>query len=78
MAFVASNKNDFWPRAGSPLIGAADATLAPEFDFNGKKRLPPLDVGAYETDGHPENIGWHIQPGFRPVSANFSRDKSTP
>lgn len=77
-AFFAASKNDFWPRAGSPLIGAADATLAPAFDFNGKKRLPPYDVGAYETDGRPENIGWQIQPGFRPVNTTFSRDKSMP
>src|SRR5438046_5887537 len=63
-------KNDLWPRAGSPLIGSADATLAPDLDFNGTKRSPPCDVGAYEADNHEQNIGWRIEPGFRKTNGS--------
>jgi hypothetical protein len=68
-AFADSGKNDFWPRAGSPLIGKADAALVPDLDFNGTKRTAPFDVGAYETDNHTRNIGWRIEPGFRKTNA---------
>lgn len=67
-AFVGAAQSNFWPAASSPLIGAADDAWAPAVDFNGTRRIPPFDAGAYETDGHPQNIGWRIESGFR--SAN--------
>ena len=48
---------DFWPKAGSPLIGTASSTYAPSVDFNADGRVSPFDVGAYETDGATSNPG---------------------
>ena len=45
--------------------------------FNGTKRAPPCDVGAYETDNHEQNIGWRIEPGFRKTSGRSSPSTST-
>jgi MYXO-CTERM domain-containing protein len=56
---------DFWPAAGSPLIGAAAAAQAPAVDFNGTARTSPMDVGAYETNGVAGNPGWAIAQGFK-------------
>jgi hypothetical protein len=56
---------DFWPQTGGPLIGAAAGELAPEADFNGTRRATRYDVGAYQSDGKPENPGWRITPGFK-------------
>lgn len=64
-SFMEPGRQDFWPKAGSTLVGRADATLAPALDFNGTKRAPPFDIGAYETDGASRNPGWPIQPGFK-------------
>ncbi len=64
-AFVDATKNDFWPRAGSPLIGKADATFVPELDFNATKRTTPYDIGAYESNPEQQNPGWLIQAGFK-------------
>ncbi len=50
-AFVAPARRDLWPKGGSPLIGKANAQWAPKLDFNGVERRPPVDVGAYESDG---------------------------
>jgi len=62
-AFAEFAGKNFWPKAGSRLIGRAEAKFAPAVDFNGRVRKAPFDVGAYETDGHAENPGWTIQAG---------------
>ena len=56
---------DVWPKAGSPLLGTANASFAPSLDFNGTARTSPYDVGAYETNGQAANPGWTVQPGFK-------------
>jgi hypothetical protein len=66
LAWWDAMRNDFWPRPGSPLLGKANATLAPPLDFNSRKRSSPFDVGAYEVEGQSQNPGWTIQPGFKP------------
>src|SRR5262245_59491656 len=40
-AFVDAGNRDFWPKIGSPLIGAANAAYTPAFDFNGSTRTSP-------------------------------------
>ncbi len=64
-AFVDAAGQDFWPTAGSPLIGSANAGLAPTLDFNETLRTDPSDVGAYETEGQAVNPGWPVGPGFK-------------
>ena len=64
-AFANPSNKDFWPRPGSPLIGAATAISAPLADFNGIARGSPFDVGAYETNSQTTNPGWQIGPGFK-------------
>ncbi len=64
-AFVNATGNDFWPKSGSPLIGAANSSFAPSVDFNNTSRVTPYDVGAYETNGVSTNPGWKIKPGFK-------------
>jgi len=71
-AFVDPARMDVWPRPGSPLVGHADHALAPALDFNGRARTPPVDVGAYETDGLAANPGWRIVPGFKPSTGSPS------
>ena len=68
--FADADSQDYWPAQNSPLIGAADATHVPERDFNGHVRLPPFDVGAYESDGLSVNPGWAIQDGFKGDSSD--------
>lgn len=63
--FGAAAQQNFWPKSGSALTDRADPSLAPAFDFNGTKRTPPFDVGAYESDGQAQNPGWMIQAGFK-------------
>jgi hypothetical protein len=65
LAFREPAELDFWPRPGGPLIGAAAAEVATELDFNGNRRTPPYDVGAYQSDGKATNAGWRIAPGFK-------------
>jgi len=65
LAWGDATRHDFWPRPGSPLLGKADGTFAPPFDFNTSKRGSPFDVGAYEVEGQSQNPGWIIQPGFK-------------
>ncbi len=64
-AFVDVTKNDFWPCPGSPLRNHANRRLAPESDFNGMKRIPPSDVGAYESQQREDNPSWPIRSGFK-------------
>jgi hypothetical protein len=71
-AFVDAARMDVWPRPGSPLVGHADQLLAPAVDFNGRARTPPVDVGAYQTDGLAVNPGWRIVPGFKSSTSGVS------
>jgi hypothetical protein len=64
-AFLNPDALDFWPRPGSPLLGAAEPRLAAAEDFNGTSRQSPFDIGAYETEGAATNPGWRVQPGFK-------------
>jgi len=64
-AFVDAANRDYWPRAGSPLIGRASAVDTPATDFNQRTRAAPFDVGAYEVDGQAANPGWRITEGFK-------------
>ena len=64
-AFVDPGHSDFWPKFGSPLIGAANEAYAPSTDFNATRRFSPYDVGAYENDGLASNPGWRITTGFK-------------
>jgi hypothetical protein len=64
-AFAGPAQLDFWPPAGSILIGKAESELAPTVDFNERPRVSPFDVGAYETDGLAANPGWKVGPGFK-------------
>ena len=66
-AFTIPEQNQFWPKPGSPLIGHADSSVAPELDFNHAARRAPQDVGAYESDGQISNPGWNVQAGFKRV-----------
>jgi hypothetical protein len=67
VAFVAPERNEFWPRPGSVLLGHADAGFAPELDFYHAARKPPYDVGACETEGKAEDPGWKVRAGFKPL-----------
>ena len=58
-------RNDFWPKEGSALIGHADDNLVPEQDFNHAAREAPHDIGAYESEGRTQNPGWKVQAGFK-------------
>jgi hypothetical protein len=64
-AFVDAAARDYWPRTGSPLIGAGSVSAAPAADFNATARTVPVDVGAYETEGRAANPGWRIAEGFK-------------
>ncbi len=64
-AFVDAPGMDFWLKPSSPLVGTANPSFAPTFDFNNTSRVGPYDVGAYETNGQPTNPDWKIGPGFK-------------
>jgi len=66
-AFTAPEQNQFWPKPGSPLLGHADSSVAPDLDFNHAVRKAPHDVGAYESEGQISNPGWNVQAGFKRV-----------
>lgn len=70
-AFTDRARLDFWPRTDSPLVGRADMKFAPGRDFNGRLRTVPGDIGAYESDGAPRNLGWAIRPGFKPQASHL-------
>jgi hypothetical protein len=55
---------DVFPKAGSALIGAGDATHVAAEDFNGTARGGSADAGAYAYSpaGNP---GWKIAPAFK-------------
>jgi hypothetical protein len=64
-AFVHPAEHDYWLRPDSVLIGGADPAFTPPDDFNHSPRTPPFDVGAYESEAHPNNPGWHVIAGFK-------------
>jgi len=76
--FVDPANRDYWPRAGSSLIGRASASDTPANDFNRATRTASFDVGAYETDGQAANPGWRIAAGFKGVSAAPPPPDTTP
>ena len=57
------NLNVF-PKIGSALIGAGDASLQPSDDFNLTSRSGSNDVGAYRFDANG-NPGWVVGPDFK-------------
>jgi hypothetical protein len=63
--FVDPSKNDYWPKPGSVLLNNADPDFVPDLDFNGAVRESAFDVGAYESEGKPQNPGWNVQAGFK-------------
>jgi hypothetical protein len=58
----------FFPRQGSSLIGAADPRFAVPDDFNRTPRGTSRDVGAY-VFGAGTNPGWKIAPEFKDLLA---------
>jgi hypothetical protein len=64
-AFESPAEADFWPKPNSPLRGKAGPISKVAWDFNGNPRTEPLDVGAYESEGHSGNPGWKVQGGFK-------------
>ncbi|MCP4259921.1 MAG: hypothetical protein GY774_20770 [Planctomycetes bacterium] len=64
-AFVEPDKQNFWPKLDSVLIGKAIYDFVPELDFNHTPRETPFDVGAYESERNAENPGWHIKMGMK-------------
>jgi len=66
--FKSADGFDLWPRAKSALIGKGDVKFAPRQDFNNHSRgAAKVDIGAYESRGQPDNPGWKIAPGFKPL-----------
>jgi hypothetical protein len=55
---------DFYPTAGSALIGAATGEHIALTDFNGTARGAAPDVGAYQRTAE-SNPGWAITEGFK-------------
>jgi hypothetical protein len=68
--------NDVFPKAGSKLIGAADAQYLAADDFNGTLRNGAADVGAYKFDA-AGNTGWTIVGGFK-AGAPITSDAGLP
>lgn len=64
---------NFYPAAGSPLLGAAAAGYQSTDDFNRMARGSDLTAGAYAYNpaGNP---GWQIAPGFKPVPGDADFD----
>jgi hypothetical protein len=77
-AFAGPAQLDFWPPAGSILIGKAELELAPAVDFNERRRVSPFDVGAYDTDGLSANPGWKVGPGFKQSGSGSSNRPAAP
>jgi hypothetical protein len=55
---------DVFPKAGSALIGAANASHVTPLDFNGTSRSGSTDAGAYRYNASG-NPGWKIVAGFK-------------
>jgi hypothetical protein len=55
---------DVFPKAGSALIGAANAAHVTPLDFNGTSRTGSTDAGAYRYNASC-NPGWKIVAGFK-------------
>ncbi len=74
--FVNLTGDNAYPKVGSALIGAGDATYQPAADFNGTPRSGTADVGAYvyNSSGNP---GWAVQMAFKQFIApngDFNND----
>jgi MYXO-CTERM domain-containing protein len=61
-SFSGQPPNNVFPKAGSKLIAAGNATHVVQVDFNGTARNGVADVGAYKFDAMG-NPGWPIGPG---------------
>ncbi len=59
------NLQNYFPVAGSAMIGAADPAYLPEDDFDGTSRRGSLDVGAYRYRNHYDGPG--ITAGFKEI-----------
>ena len=55
-AFAGPAQLDFWPPAGSILIGKAELELAPAVDFNERRRVSPFDSGSSNRPAAPTNL----------------------
>jgi hypothetical protein len=64
-AFTDPAQSDYWPRPDSVLVGHADPHYVPDLDFNRTPRKPPFAVGAYESEGSPNNPGRPLRAGFK-------------
>lgn len=77
--FMDASGWDFYPSAGSALVGAADPSSeswVPTIDFNGTARSGSSpDVGAYERTVNA-NPGWAIQEGFKELAGGSNSDPS--
>ena len=67
--FLGSPPSDLYPRAAGALIGAATLEYATKVDFNGRKRVEPIDAGAYEFVSI-ENPGWRIAAEIKRLSVD--------
>jgi hypothetical protein len=65
--FVDANSRNVYPSLDSPLIDAASTAHVTPIDFNGTSRAGQPDSGAY-TYTTPQNSGWRIGPGFKPLN----------
>ncbi|MFH1719723.1 MAG: right-handed parallel beta-helix repeat-containing protein [Planctomycetota bacterium] len=72
-ALATPMKMDYRPATNSVLIGNADPHFVQMLDFNHVTRIPPFDVGAYESDGQMKNLGWQIQAGFKILEPKLSQ-----
>ncbi len=62
--FADAAARNLYPRAGSHLIDAGDATYATSVDFNGTARTGAPDAGAYDHST-TQNPGWAVVAGFK-------------
>lgn len=62
--FADAAGRNLYPRAGSRLIDAGDATYATSVDFNGTARTGVPEAGAYDYSTS-QNPGWAVGPSFK-------------
>lgn len=66
--FNGTDAFDLWPRGQSALIDHGDVKFSPRQDFNNQLRsISTVDIGAYQSRGRPDNPGWKVGPGFKPL-----------
>ena len=61
-AFMDAANRNFWPTSNSVLRGHAVTEQCTSFDYYGKKRIQPFDIGAVEADGSPPALRWPFIP----------------